>query len=298
MGRLTKCVCPRFVLLFLTALSAGSVRVQGQSANTPSVPAARPQTIEQPSTRNQIRVRANEVVAPVSVTDKTGEVVLDLSRNDFHVFDDGVEQTIVHCDLGGDPLAVALTIETSSHIRMMAPVIHSIGSIFTETVMALNGEAAVITYDETVDVPQSFTQDHDAVEKAISKAEFRASEMRLYDGMAKAVQLLKTQPSAYRRIMLVVGESQDYSSEAKLGQVLREAQLANIMIYAIGPSSTTADLRYGTEDQGGKKTFFQAPEAPSECVDDSTTARPAGTPTLRCSYPRSMARYARHERDK
>src|ERR1700720_3585349 len=73
MGRLTKCVCPRFVLLFLTALSAGSVRVQGQSANTPSVPAARPQTIEQPSTRNQIRVRANEVVAPVSVTDKTGE---------------------------------------------------------------------------------------------------------------------------------------------------------------------------------------------------------------------------------
>src|SRR3984893_4127624 len=142
MGRLTKCVCPRAVLLFLTALSAGSVRVQGQSANTPSVPAARPQTIEPPSTGNQIRVRANEVVAPVSVTDKTGEAVLDLSQKDFQVFDDGVEQTIVHWDLGGDPLAVALAIETSSHIRMMAPVIHSMGSIFTETVMALNGEAA------------------------------------------------------------------------------------------------------------------------------------------------------------
>jgi hypothetical protein len=72
------------------------------------------------------------------------------------------------------------------------------------------------------------------------KREFRAPEMRLYDGMARAVQLLKAQPSSYRRIMLVVGESRDYSSEAQLGQVLREAQLASIMIYAIGPSSTTA----------------------------------------------------------
>jgi VWFA-related protein len=118
--------------------------------------------------KNQIRVHANEVVAPVSVTDKTGEAVLDLSQKDFHVFDDGVEQAIVHWDLGGDPLAVALVIETSSHIRMMAPVIHSIGNIFTETVMALDGEAAVIASDETVNVPQTFTQDHGAVEKGIS----------------------------------------------------------------------------------------------------------------------------------
>jgi VWFA-related protein len=266
------------VLLFLTALSAGSVRVQGQSANTPSVPAARPQTIEPPSTGNQIRVRANEVVAPVSVTDKTGEAVLDLSQKDFQVFDDGVEQTIVHWDLGGDPLAVALAIETSSHIRMMAPVIHSIGSIFTETVMALNGEAAVITYDETVDVPQTFTQDHDAVEKAISKAEFRVPGMRLYDGMARAVRLLKAQPSSYRRIMLVVGESRDYSSEAKLGQVLREAQLANIMIYAIGPSSTTADLRYGTEDQGGKKLSFKLPKSLPNASTIAPPPDPLGRP--------------------
>ena len=46
--------------------------------------------------------------------------------------------------------------------------------------------------------------------------------------------------------MLIVGESQDTSSDAKLGLVLREVHLANISIYAVGPSSTAADLRYGT----------------------------------------------------
>jgi VWFA-related protein len=134
------------------------------------------------------------------------------------------------------------------------PVIHSIGSVFTEIVMALNGEAAVITYDATVDVRQPFTHDHDAVERAISKVESLAPEMKLYDAMAASVQLLKAQPSTRRRIMLIVGESQDYTSEAKVGQVLRDAQLANIAIYAVGPSSTTAELRYGTKGlSGGNK---------------------------------------------
>ncbi len=205
------------------------------------------QTVEPPVTRNPIRIHANEVIAPVTVIDKNGELVLDLSQKDFHVFDNGVEQKIDYWDVSGDPLAVALVIETSSHIRTMMPVIHSIASIFTETVMAFNGEAAVMTYDATVEVRQPFTQDHDAIENAIAKTEFRAPEMKLYDGMARAVQLLKSQPSTYRRIMLVVGESQDDSSDAKLGKIVREAQLSNIMIYAIGPSSTTADLRYGAE---------------------------------------------------
>jgi VWFA-related protein len=76
--------------------------------------------------------------------------------------------------------------------------------------------------------------------------EFEAPEMRLYDAMAEAVELLKTRRAHYRRVMLIVGESQDIASDAKLGLVLRDAELANISIYAVGPSSTSADLRFGT----------------------------------------------------
>ncbi len=57
---------------------------------------------------------------PVTVTDKKGELVLDLSQKDFHVLDRGVEQTIDRFDLDGDPLAVALVVEASSHIQAMA----------------------------------------------------------------------------------------------------------------------------------------------------------------------------------
>ena len=244
-----------------------------------ATPAGAAQTPGQ--SQNKIQVHTEEVIAPVTVLDKGGAPVLDLTQEDFHVFDNGVEQTIDHWDLGGDPLAVALVVETSSRIKMMAPVIHDMGSIFTEAVMAFNGEAAVISYDSTVDVRQAFTEDHDAVQKAVENLEFEAPEAALYDGMEAAVQLLKTRPKNHRRIMLVVGESQDWSSTAKLGPVLREAEHEDITIYAIGPSTTSADLRGGTKGLGNG---MQLPPIRLGKSPPISTQRPHDDPLGRVYY--------------
>ena len=87
-----------------------------------------------------IRSRVNEVVLPVTVLDAKGAMVLDLPEGAFHIFDNGEEQTIDGFDLGGDPLAIALVIETSSHIRPMAQAIRNMAIIFTETVMAFEAK--------------------------------------------------------------------------------------------------------------------------------------------------------------
>jgi VWFA-related protein len=50
--------------------------------------------------------------------------------------------------------------------------------------------------------------------------------------------------------MLVIAEAHDSGSEEKLGDVLRRAQLANITIYAVGISSTKADLKRKPEHRG------------------------------------------------
>jgi VWFA-related protein len=200
-----------------------------------------------PQSKEQIRVVTNEVNLAVTAMNIHGEFIVDLERKDFHIFDDGVEQVIDHWDLAGDPLAVALVIETSSRVRATAPVVHGIASIFTETVMAMNGEAAVITYDSTVVLRQPFTQDHDAVAKAIAETKFEVPERNLYDAMSMAVEVLKAQPTSRRRIMLILGESQDEESAAKLGEIVREAEHANITMYVVGPSSVAADLRVGQQ---------------------------------------------------
>src|SRR5271166_3785298 len=74
--------------------------------------------------KHAIRTRVSVVTTPVTVRDpRTGDMVLDLSEDKFHVYDNGVEQKINHFDLGGDPLSVVLVAETSSHVQAMLPAI-------------------------------------------------------------------------------------------------------------------------------------------------------------------------------
>jgi VWFA-related protein len=208
-------------------------------------PGARPEptpTAEQQ--KHAIRTRVAEVSAPVVVRDPgTEEMILDLNEKDFHVFDNGREQKINHFDLGGEPLSIVLVVETSSHVEPMLPAIRKAGIVFTQTVMGKTAEAAVLGYDDKVDVLEPFTMDHDEVESAIDRLQAGYSGMRLYDAMARGIGMLEDRPAMRRRVLMVIGEAQDSGSENKLGGVLRGAQLANVTIYSVGLSTTAADLR-------------------------------------------------------
>ena len=202
--------------------------------------------------KNAIRVQVNEVIAPVTVTSHSGEMILDLSKDNFRVYDNGVQQKIEHFDLGGDPLSVVLAVETSSHIEPMLPAVRQTGIIFTETVMGQTAEAAVISFDSTVELLQKFTTDTEGVQNTINHLRIGVDQSRLYDAMSRGISLLEQRPAVRRRILVVVGEAEDSGSESKLGEVLRQAQLANVTIYTIGLSSSMADLR-------AKRNPYQGP---------------------------------------
>lgn len=196
-----------------------------------------------PSAENRIRTQVNEITTPVTVIDKNGNFVFGIPEKDFHVFDNGIEQRINRWGLDDHPLALALVIETSSHIDMMAREIRSNGIVVTETLMAEDGEAAVIGAGDTAEVRQPFTSNHDSVEKAVQSIRFADDSMHLYDAMFEGALLLAKQPDTYHRVLLVIAEAQDSGSRHKLENVLQVAQRANVSIYTIGLSSTAADLR-------------------------------------------------------
>lgn len=214
-------------------------------------PGAHPEAPPQPSSAKQqhpIRARVSEVTAPVVVRDpRTGEMMLDLNQNDFHVFDNGVEQKINHFDLGGEPLSIVLVVQTSSQLEGTLPAIRQAGIVFTQTVMGKTAEAAVLGYDDRVNVLQPFTMDQDDVQNALNHLHVNYAGMRLYDAMARGIQMLDDRPTYQRRILMVIGEPRDAGSENKLGGVLRNAELANVTIYSVSISVTGADLRQPAE---------------------------------------------------
>ena len=193
--------------------------------------------------KRAIRSRVIEVIAPVSVLDPKGEMILSLTKDNFHIYDNGVEQKIDHFDLGADSLSIVFVVETSSHIEPMFPAVKHTGIVFAQAVMGMTAEVAIVGYDDGVDLLQKFTTDSDHTQSTINHLRMGTSGSRLYDAMQRGISLLEQRPTPQRRIMVVVGEAQDTGSESKFGEVLRAAQLANVTIYSIGLSTAMADLR-------------------------------------------------------
>ena len=193
--------------------------------------------------KRAIRSRVVEVIAPVSVLDPKGEMILSLTKDSFHIYDNGVEQKIDHFDLGADSLSIVFVVETSSHIEPMFPAVKHTGIVFAQAVMAMTAEVAIIGYDDSVDLLQKFTTDIEHTQSVINHLRMGTSGTRLYDAMQRGISMLEQRPVPQRRIMVVVGEAQDSGSESKFGEVLRSAQLANVTIYSIGLSTAMADLR-------------------------------------------------------
>lgn len=190
-----------------------------------------------------IRVRVELVRAPVVVIDAKGEPVLDLQQKDFHVVDEGVDQTIESFDLGGEPISAVLVFETGARVAPLLPAVRKSAILFTQTVVGPSGEGAVLSYDDGVNRLLPFSTDNEKIEQTIANLKPGNSGARLYDALAAAVGLLRDRPAERRRTIIVVGEARDSGSEEKLGQVLREAQLSNIVMYSVGLSTTAADLR-------------------------------------------------------
>lgn len=185
----------------------------------------------------------------------------NLDVKDFHVTDNGVTQEIKHFDLGGDPLSVVFLVETSSRIEPLLPEIRRTGILLTQTVLGPDGEAALVGFDDGVDKLQDFTGNSDLIEQTMTRLKEGTSGTRLYDAMATGVEMLSGRPQATaerpgrRRVLFIMAEATDDGSTAKLGGVLRQAQLANVTIYSVGLSTTRAELQ-------GKQQGRRSPTPP------------------------------------
>jgi VWFA-related protein len=228
-------------VVFVASILFSTANARAQGTQGPIAP--KPGTTVQKAPESTIRVKVALVNAPVAVHDAKGELVLDLQQKDFHVLDNGVVQNIESFDLGSEPLSAVLVFETSSRIAALLPAVQKSAILFTQTVIGPSGDAAVLGYDDAVEHLLPFTGDRDQIEKTITNLKPGDSGARLYDALSTAVGTVRDRPPSRRRVIIVVAEARDTGSEERLGAILREAQLSNIVIYTIGLSTTAAALR-------------------------------------------------------
>src|SRR5437667_8305605 len=246
-------VATALTLTFL--LPFAGVAARAQSPSGPISPKAGVEVQLPPKdTQAKVKVQVALVNTPVTVRDGRGEMVHNLEARDFQITDNGVAQRISHFDLGGDPLSLVILMETSSRIEPLLPQVRKTGILFTQTVMGPTGEAAVVGFNDSVDKLQDFTTNSDRIENTVAHLREGTSGSKLYDAMALGVEMLSGRPEVTadkpgrRRVLMIISEATDVGSEAKLGEVLRQAQLANVTIYSVGLSSTPPELQAKPKD--------------------------------------------------
>src|SRR6266511_2314478 len=103
----------RFGVLLLFVLVSLLPSTQAQSTSPTLTPSSK-QDEQEIEPEDVISVNPTEVLLPVTVLDGAGLLVSNLTRKDFHVFEDGVEQPLSDLSLRQVPVDVALIVDASS----------------------------------------------------------------------------------------------------------------------------------------------------------------------------------------
>ena len=218
-----------FPLLAQQGPQGPAIHVGGAvTTRTPEGPAVR--APEAPT----ISANVGLVLAPVTVTDRKGNIIDGLSVDDFVLTDDGKPQKIRMdtSDTVLAPISMVILIQSSGISIPEFNRIHSIGPMIKPIVTGDRGQAAVFSYDSEVRLRQPFTSDSNKIQLAIEEINaYSAKKARLIDAVLQGVDMLATRPENFRRVMLILGESRDRGSKAQLAEAIERIQRAGVGVY-------------------------------------------------------------------
>ncbi len=182
----------------------------------------------------EIRVRSNLVVTPVTVVNSSGEFVFELAQSDFEILDNGVAQRIEGYESEPRRMAVVIVVQTSRSIEALLKDIHRLGPVFSSLLLGPEGEAAVITYGDRVNLAQDFSADGDQLETTLGKIGPEGVHARLNDALMRAVALFERRSKTERRLIIAFSTGFDEASESTSEDILRRATGAEVAIYGLG----------------------------------------------------------------
>ncbi|MEO5951109.1 MAG: VWA domain-containing protein, partial [Chloroflexia bacterium] len=182
-----------------------------------------------------IRVTTRTVTAPTSVKDRDGNFINGLDVKDFVVRDNGKLQDI-KIDQSYVPVSLVLVIQRSASTEGVLPTIQKIGSMLEPLILGERGEAAIVTFDHRIETIQDFTNDTEKFKKALTTLRPGSQTKAMSDAMLFASRMLKKRSADRRRVIILVSETQESGSVARVKDALLEVELNNVIVYSVNMS--------------------------------------------------------------
>jgi VWFA-related protein len=218
------------VLVLLSVGISTALIVSAQSQNPPT-PKLTPQQDEQEIDPDDvISVSTTEVLLPVTVRDRSGRLVTDLTREDFRVFENGIEQSLSELSLRQVPVDVVLMIDASSSAANNLDDFRVAAEGFAAHLDAAD-RISLIQFDDRVALLQDWTRSLVQLHRALKRI---APGMftRFHDAVLLASRDQLARPAA-RHAVIVLTDGIDSGRGSTFDAALRAALQSQTTVYVV-----------------------------------------------------------------
>ncbi len=177
-----------------------------------------------------ISVNTTEIMLPVTVRDRTGRLVPNLTRKDFRVFEDGSEQPLNDLSLRQAPVDVALIVDASSSVADNLDDFRTAAEDFASYLSA-EDRLCLIQFDDKVTLLQDWTRSIVQLRRALRRI---APGMftRFHDAMLLASRDQAPRADA-RHAIIVLTDGIDSGRGSTFDAALRAALQSQTTVYVI-----------------------------------------------------------------
>jgi len=184
---------------------------------------------------------------------KNGEIIRDLTKDDFALTEDGRPQTIRYFSSETElPLTLGLMVDTSMSQRRVLDAERIASYSFVENVLREGTDQVfIVQFDLGVDIRQKLTSSRRVLQSALAQVDTpsiqrlelqRGGGTLLYEAVAVAARDVM-RPLTGRKALIVLSDGVDTGSDIPLTTAIEEAQRSDTLVYGIVFSDANA---YGT----------------------------------------------------
>jgi VWFA-related protein len=180
-----------------------------------------------------LHANVDEVLLNCAVMDARGQPVLNLSRDNFRVWEDGVPQTVnaaQHLDL---PVSMGILIDDSGSMRDKRAAVNAAAYRLLNASNPQD-EAFVVNFSDRPYLDQGFTTDRVALSRGMARTD-PAGTTALYDTVAASADELARHGKNRKQVLLIITDGADNASRLNLQQAIRRVDgLGGPVVYSIG----------------------------------------------------------------
>jgi Ca-activated chloride channel homolog len=204
---------------------------------------------KKPEDESTIRVNVEMVSLPVVVTTQEGKRITDLKKEDFQVFENGVQQEIAGFAATDEPLKIVLLLDTSGSTERELAKIQNAAIEFVNQLHP-DDEVAVISFSEDVKLQQDFTINRDRNEHGIKQTRPGGCTVAYEAVWLSLEEVLK--PVQERKALVIFTDGVDTCShKASEKETLELARETKATIYSVYYDTEADVYRQSSRTVGG-----------------------------------------------